>query len=65
MVSAVIASVAMTVFILLRLAPIVAAGLGPTGITILNRVMGLLLAAIAVEFIIDGVVEHFLLSTAH
>lgn len=42
------------VWIVLRLAPLIATRIGATGINIFTRVMGLILAAIAVEFIAGG-----------
>jgi small neutral amino acid transporter SnatA (MarC family) len=33
--------------------------LGETSTAIMNRVMGLLLATISIEFILDGIVAHF------
>lgn len=39
----------------LRLAPVVANRIGTTGINIFTRIMGLMLAAIAVEFVANGV----------
>lgn len=44
-------------YILLRQAPRVARLLGATGINVMSRMMGLILAAIAVQFIITGVAE--------
>lgn len=37
----------------------IAAALGQTGMNIITRIMGLLLAAIAVEFVINGLASHF------
>jgi multiple antibiotic resistance protein len=39
----------------MRSAPRLARALGPTGTSVLTRIMGLLLAALAVQFVIDGV----------
>lgn len=33
--------------------------LGPTAATVINRIMGLIIASIGIEFILDGVGEHF------
>lgn len=44
-------------YLLLRAAPVVERVLGPNGLPILERIMGLLLAAIAIQFIIDGAGE--------
>ncbi len=46
--------VALIVWVALRLATPIAVALGKTGMNIVTRVMGLLLAAIAVEFITSG-----------
>ncbi|MGE0823315.1 MAG: YchE family NAAT transporter [Candidatus Binatia bacterium] len=46
--------VAGTVWIALRLASVIGAALGKTGINIITRLMGLMLAAVAVEFIAAG-----------
>lgn len=47
--------VAGAVWIALRLANVIGAALGKTGINIVTRLMGLILAAVAVEFIATGV----------
>ena len=46
----------MLTWLAFRAAPRVAAYMGVAGINIATRVMGLLLAALAAEFIVDGVV---------
>jgi multiple antibiotic resistance protein len=51
--------VALIVWVALRLATPIASALGRTGMNIVTRVMGLLLAAIAVEFITSGLRELF------
>ena len=45
------------VWIVLRMAEPIGAALGRTGINILTRLMGLVLAAVAVKFITDGLVQ--------
>ena len=52
--SAVILSVSFIVLVALLVAPKIAGFMGQTGINVVTRVMGLLLAAIAVEFIANG-----------
>src|SRR5262245_40075159 len=59
MVSAVVALVAITVYVALRVSAKAGAYLGPTAMTIFNRVMGLIIASIAVEFMIGGLAAHF------
>jgi len=44
-------------FLILRAAPLVERTLKQTGLNILNRLMGLILAAVAVQFVVDGVRE--------
>src|SRR3990172_1186378 len=46
----------LTTFFLLHYADVVFRRIGRTGVHALGRIMGLLLAAIAVEFIIDGAI---------
>lgn len=56
----VIGAVAVTcavTYALLRIAPRINGVLGHTGLAVLERIMGLLLAAIAVQFMADGVVD--------
>lgn len=42
------------VWMVLRMAPWIASHIGPTGINVFTRIMGLILAAIAIEFIANG-----------
>lgn len=63
----VIGAVLLTCFIgywLLRSASYIERLLGKTGMNVLNRVMGLILAAIAVQFILDGIAAAFPSSAA-
>ncbi|MDP3277226.1 MAG: MarC family protein [Deltaproteobacteria bacterium] len=50
-----IAVVALVCFLVLRSATAIGAVLGRTGMNVINRVMGLILASVAVEFFLDGV----------
>jgi multiple antibiotic resistance protein len=54
-----IAAVSVTALLTLRSAELLARALGKTGINIIGRVMGLILAAVAMQFIIDGAHEAF------
>ena len=45
------------VFLILRSAILVERRLGTTGLNVLTRVMGLILAAVAVQFIINGIAD--------
>lgn len=49
--------VALVVWLCLRAAPFIGNGLGQTGVNVITRIMGLILAAIAVEFIVHGLIE--------
>lgn len=60
MVAAVIPSVAGGLSFLLRLAPILGARLPGIAMLVFSRVMGLIIAAIAVEFFLYGCAEHLL-----
>jgi multiple antibiotic resistance protein len=46
-------------FVALRLGEPLLSRLGKTGIRVVTRVMGLLLAAVAVQFVLSGVKEAF------
>ena len=62
------ASIVITAFlswVALRLGERLVARLGQTGIRVMTRIMGLLLAAIAVQFVISGAQEALGLSTPH
>lgn len=59
LVGAVIVSVAGVVLIALLLAPRIAAFMGRTGMNVVTRVMGLIIASIAVEFIAKGLNDLF------
>jgi multiple antibiotic resistance protein len=54
-----IAAVSVIAFLTLRSAELVARVLGKTGINVVERVMGLILAAVATQLVIDGVHEAF------
>lgn len=54
-----ILAVSLVVALVLRSSTLVAKGLGKTGIRLIGRIMGLVLAANAVQFIIDGVHAAF------
>jgi multiple antibiotic resistance protein len=51
---AVILAVAVSTWVVLRLALVLAPLIGPTGMRVFTQIMGLLIAAIAVEFITQG-----------
>jgi multiple antibiotic resistance protein len=59
LITSVILVLAVCIFICLRLAPIIAGTLGKTGMAIFHRVMGLIIAAVGIEFILDGLMLHF------
>jgi multiple antibiotic resistance protein len=59
LVGSVILSVSCTVLIVLLSAPKIAEVMGHTGMNVVTRVMGLILASIAVEFIAKGLTELF------
>ncbi len=52
-------AVAGTVFLCLKMAPYIARVLGAVGMRVMTRIMGLLLAAIGVEFITNGLLGSF------
>jgi multiple antibiotic resistance protein len=56
---AAIAAVSASAFLTLRSAELLSRVLGKTGINIIGRTMGLILAAVAMQFIIDGAHEAF------
>lgn len=51
--------VSLIAFLTLRSASMVARVLGRTGINVIGRVMGLILAAVAMQFVLDGLHEAF------
>lgn len=59
LVSAVIATVAVVVFGVLRLATHAEKLLGETSLLVFNHLMGLIIAAVALEFILGGLLTHF------
>jgi multiple antibiotic resistance protein len=56
---AAIVAVSVLTFAVLRSAAVVARVLGRTGINLIGRIMGLILAATAIQFVMDGVKEAF------
>jgi len=54
-----VALVSIIAFLTLRSASVVARVLGRTGINVIGRVMGLILAAVAMQFVLDGLREAF------
>jgi multiple antibiotic resistance protein len=56
---AVIAAVSLLAFLVLRSASLVSRVLGKTGMNVIGRVMGLILAAVAMQFVLDGLHEAF------
>jgi multiple antibiotic resistance protein len=56
---AAVAAVSLITFFLLRSAELVARVLGKTGMNVVGRIMGLMLAAVATQFVMDGVREAF------
>ncbi len=54
-----ILGVAGAVWICFRLAPLIASKLGKTGINVVTRIMGLIMAAIGIEFIANGLKQLF------
>jgi multiple antibiotic resistance protein len=55
----IVAIVSLLSFLTLRSAALVARVLGQTGVNIIGRVMGLILAAVAMQFVIDGLYGAF------
>lgn len=62
---AAIAAVALITWLVLRSASRIARVLGLTGMNVIARVMGLILAAVAAQFIIDGLIASFPILTRH
>lgn len=59
MMSLIIAFICLYIFITLRMATFISNKLGLTGINIISRVMGLILASISIEFITSGLLAVF------
>ncbi|RXZ42533.1 MarC family protein [Crenobacter cavernae] len=57
--------VASTCYVAMTLATPISRLLGQTGINIVNRVMGMLLAAVSVEIVVDGIYRLFPMLGAH
>ncbi|EBA03631.1 MAG: MarC family protein [Paracoccaceae bacterium] len=52
-----------TVFLLFLTAPLFEKALGKTGINVITRLLGMLLAALAIQFIVDGIADLALFAT--
>jgi multiple antibiotic resistance protein len=59
LVAAAVVTVGVVILVILRLAPLLAAVLKRTGMNVATRITGLLIAATAVEFIVDGLAQLF------
>jgi len=59
LVVSVIVSVLMLAYILLRGASVIEKVIGDVGLKVFNRIMGLIIASMAIEFIIDGLFHHY------
>ena len=59
LICAIIVAVAAGIFVVLRLAPVLASLVGPTGMRVFSQIMGLIIAAITVEFITQGLAVIF------
>lgn len=55
----IIVLIALSVLISFRAAPLIASNLGKTGINVVTRIMGLIMAAVGVEFIANGLKQLF------
>ena len=51
--------IGLSVWLIFRIAPLVASYLGKTGINVVTRIMGLIMAAVGVEFIANGLKQLF------
>lgn len=51
--------VVLLTYIILRLAPISAKYIGPTGLNVMTRLMGFIALAISVQFILSGISKYF------
>jgi multiple antibiotic resistance protein len=63
-VSLVVALVAVVVYLALRLSAKAGTYLSPTAMTVFNRVMGLIIASIAIEFMLGGLAARFPILTS-
>ena len=56
MIFAIILAVLLIVFVAFLMANIIERGLGETGVNVVTRILGMLLAALSVQFVIDGII---------
>ncbi len=59
LITAAIVSLSALIYLSYRFAPAIGRLLGTTGMNVLSRVMGLIIAAVAIEFIVDGLSALF------